>query len=207
MYSIAVKIDDIEKRRRSAGLLHVVMGLFLIAKAADYFKYLEYKNFLPVLPILLIASFSLIYGLFRKKLDPAAQYNYWLRILQTVCFTVLGVLLINSEKPIDYIAAFIFAFISVFLFFSERRIFNETTIFLNDKGIKIPSYYKEHLVTWEELTDVKVREDFITIFHAKEKYLQYQVMQDLSTLEVAKLNAFCREQIDVRELETMSNRK
>jgi len=41
-----------------------------------------------------------------------------------------------------------------------------------------------------------VREDFITIFHIREKYLQYQVMQDLSTLEVAKMNAFCRDKIE-----------
>jgi hypothetical protein len=199
MYSITVKIDDIEKRRRSAGLLHIVMGFFLIAKAADYYKHLGYKNFLPVIPVLLIAPFSLFYGLFRKKLDPSAQYNNWLRVLQAICFTVLGFLFINSENKIDYIVAFIFGFISLFLFFSERSIFNETTIFFDENGISIPGYYKEHLVKWEELEDVKLREDFITIFHAKQKYLQYQVMQDLSTLEVAKLNAFCREKIEQRQ--------
>jgi hypothetical protein len=46
---------------------------------------------------------------------------------------------------------------------------------------------------------VIIREDFLTLFHVKKKYLQYQVMQDLSTLEVAKINAFCREQIEKAE--------
>ena len=59
----------------------------------------------------------------------------------------------------------------------------------------IPGNYKDYLVRWEDLSEVVVREDFLTLFHIKKKYLQYQVMQDLSTLEVAKLNAFCRENV------------
>ena len=68
--------------------------------------------------------------------------------------------------------------------------------FFDESGIRIPGNYKDYLVKWDELTEVVVREDFLTFFHIKKKYLQYQVMQDLSTLEVAKLNAFCREQIE-----------
>jgi hypothetical protein len=41
-----------------------------------------------------------------------------------------------------------------------------------------------------------VREDFITVFNNNKKYLQYQVMQDLSTLEVAKMNAYCKEKVE-----------
>ena len=41
-----------------------------------------------------------------------------------------------------------------------------------------------------------MREDFITLFHIRQKYLQFQVLQDLSTLEIAKMNAFCKEQLE-----------
>jgi hypothetical protein len=44
--------------------------------------------------------------------------------------------------------------------------------------------------------EVIVREDFLTIFSTNKKYLQFQVLQDLSTLEVAKMNAFCREKVE-----------
>ena len=49
---------------------------------------------------------------------------------------------------------------------------------------------------WQVLEEVTVRHDFITLFHQGKKYLQYQVMQDLSELEVVKMNAFCKEQIE-----------
>ena len=196
MFSIAVKIDGIESRKRSAGLLHIVIGFFLIAKGADYFRYLKYHNFLFVLPILLIASFSLFYGFFRKKTDPTASLNFILRLLQCLTFLVLGILMTYYGTYIDYTGLFIFAFLCFMLLFSERKVFEETYIIMDHEGIKIPGYYKDHLIPWKALSNVVVREDFLTIFHVKQKYLQYQVRQSLSPLELAKVNAYCKEQIE-----------
>jgi hypothetical protein len=196
MFSIAVKIDGIESRKRSAGLLHIVIGFFLIAKGADYFRYLKYHNFFLIVPILLIASFSLFYGFFRKKTDPTASLNFILRLLQFLTFLVLGILMTHYGNYIDYTGLFIFAFLCFMLLFSERKVFDETYIVLDNNGIKIPGYYKDHLIPWKALSDVVVREDFLTIFHIKQKYLQYQVRQSLSPLELAKINAYCKEQIE-----------
>ena len=196
MYSVVVKIDGIENRRRSAGLLHIVIGFFLLLKAADYYRLTTYKNIIPVIPILLVASFSLFYGLFRSKLDRSHQYNYWLRLIQVISFSFLGILLIGVGRSIDYIGVFMFVLLSIILLFSERKIFQETALYFEPSGIRVPGYYRDHLVEWPDLTEVVVREDFITLFHKKQKYLQFQVRQDLSTLEVAKLNAFCREQLE-----------
>ena len=195
MYFVTVKIEDIEKRRRSAGLLHIVIGFFLIAKGADYYKYLEYEKFLPVFPVFALALISLIYGFFRKKVDITAKWNYWLRLAQVVCFTALGVVFLKLGKPLDYWGVFIFTALTIILLFSERRIFLETIIYFDENGIRIPGSYREHIVKWEDVSEVVVREDFLTIFHVKKKYLQYQVIQDLSTLEMVKLNAFCKEKI------------
>ncbi len=196
MYSVTVKIEGVESKRRSAGLLHIVVGFFLIAKGADYYRFLNYESLLPALPFFGVAGLSLFYGFFRRRVDIFAKYNFWLRLLQVVSFTVLGFAIMNLGRTIDYIGVFIFAFLCLLLLFSERRVFKETTIFFDETGVTIPGSYKDFLVKWEDLSEVVVREDFLTLFHVKKKYLQYQVMQDLSTLEVAKLNAFCREQIE-----------
>ena len=196
MYSVTVKIEAIEGRRRSAGLLHIVNGFFLVAKAADYFKYAEYTNFFAVVPTLLIGTLSLFYGFFRKRVDPFAHYNYGMRIIQVVAFAALVVMFIAIDRPADYIGISIFVVLSSILVFSEKKIFEETTIFFDENGIRIPGGYRDHMVPWSEVSNVVVREDFVTIFHVKQKYLQYQVIQDLSTLETAKMNAFCKEKIE-----------
>lgn len=196
MYSIAVKIEGIESRRRSAGILHVVIGFFLIFNAANYYRFNGYKNVLPVAFILLVASVSLFYGFFRKRMDLSAHYNYWLRLIQVVSFTSLGFMTLSTGRANDYIGVFVFAILSIVLMFSEKRIFNETSVYFTNEGIKIPGYYRDHFVSWKEISEVIVREDFLTIFNVNKKYLQFRVLQDLSTLEVAKMNAFCKEKVN-----------
>ncbi len=196
MYSVTVKIEGIESKRRSAGLLHIVVGFFLIAKSADYYRFLNYENVTYTLPFFAVAALSLFYGFFRRKVDVFAKYNFGLRLLQAISFAILGMAIIHLGRTIDYVGVFIFAFLCILLMFSEKKIFKETTIFFDEAGVTIPGNYKDYLVKWEDLTEVVVREDFLTLFHVKKKYLQYQVMQDLSTLEIAKLNAFCKEQIE-----------
>lgn len=199
MYSIAIKIEGIESRRRNAGILHIATGFFMIFNASNYYRFTNYKNVFPIALILLIASVSLFYGFFRRKMDISAHYNYWLRLVQVISFTALGFLMLDTGRSGDYIGVFVFAALCIVLMFSEKRIFNETSVYFTDEGIKIPGYYRDHTVKWEEISEVIVREDFLTIFNVNKKYLQYHVMQDLSTLEVAKMNAFCREKIGLRQ--------
>jgi hypothetical protein len=129
-------------------------------------------------------------------MDLSAHYNYYLRLVQVISFTVLGFLMLNTGRSSDYIGVFVFALLSIVLMFSERRIFQQITVYFTEDGIKIPGYYRDHLVSWNEVAEVIVREDFLTIFNVNKKYLQYQVLQDLSTLEVAKMNAFCKEKVE-----------
>ena len=193
MYSVTVKIEGIESGRRSAGLLHIVIGFLLVLKVISYSNYVESGISLPTL---LVGSISIFYGFFRRRVDVFAKYNAAVRLAQLLIFIVLGIALQKSGRASDTIFLYVFAVLCFFLLITERKIFKETTIFFNDDGVMIPGNYKDYLVRWEDLSEVVVREDFLTLFHIKKKYLQYQVMQDLSTLEVAKLNAFCREKIE-----------
>ncbi|HET7896802.1 MAG TPA: hypothetical protein VFL47_04015, partial [Flavisolibacter sp.] len=99
-------------------------------------------------------------------------------------------------KSIDYLSLFVWGLLTLILFFSERRVFKQTVLGFSEKGVLIPGTYRDYLVDWASLESVTVRYDFITLFHHGKKYLQYQVLQDLSELELVKMNAFCKEQIE-----------
>lgn len=196
MYSVAVKIEGIESRRRSAGLLHIVIGFFLFAKGADFYRISGYQGFLPLVPVFLVAAAALFYGFFRRRFDITAKYNTTLRFIEVLTFFSIGFAMLKTARLIDYGGVFIFALLCIILMVSEKKAFTESAIQFTDDGLIIPGYYRDHFIKWPELSEVIIREDFITIFHVRQKYLQYQVKQDLSTLEVAKMNAFCREKIE-----------
>ncbi len=86
MYTVAVKIEGLEKRRRSTALVHIIVGFFLLIKCIDLYKYLDEKSITPLLPFAFVGILSLIYGFFRKRIDISAKHNIALRFLQTVSF-------------------------------------------------------------------------------------------------------------------------
>ena len=196
MYSVLIRVEGWEAKRRSVRLLHILAGFFLLVKGIDYYRFTQYADMWPVIPVLLISAFALFYGFFRKKLDPQGIYNGRFRLAEAAAFMLLGFLLLNTGKPIEYLGVFAFAALTLLLFFTERKLFAEPLLLFTQEGISVPGNYGDQLVRWEELTEVVVREDFITLFHIEEKYLQFQVAQDLSTLETAKMNAFSRERIE-----------
>lgn len=196
MYTVAVKIEGMEKRRRTTGLIHIIIGFFMLIKSFDLYKLTGEKVSLAIALFLAVGIVSLAYGFLRKRLDITAKHNPGLRLLQTVAFLSFGVFMYRFGKTIDYASLFLWGFLTLLLFFSEKKIFQPTLISFGNEGIKVPGTYKEHLVQWNVLEDVTVRHDFITLFHKGKKYLQYQVMQDLSELEVVKMNAYCKEQLE-----------
>lgn len=196
MYTIAIKIEGLDKRRRSTSLVHIIIGFYLLIKCFDLYKYLNEVSTTALLPFVLVAAVSLVYGFFRKRFDITARHNAAVRFLQTVTFLIFGFLMYRIGKSLDYIGLFLWAFLTLILFFTEKKAFEETAMLFTEEGIKIPGSYRNHLVQWTVLESVTVRHDFVTLFHHGKKYLQYQVMQDLSELEVVKMNAFCKEKIE-----------
>lgn len=198
MFSILVKIESFEKRRRNAGLLHVLLGFFLVIKAFDVYSEIEVTIW-NVLPYLIVAGISLYYGFFRKKADPQGKHNLSIRLLQAATFFIFGITLLRTGGPVEYFAMFIWAALNIVLLLTERKIFHDTYIVLDEDGVRIPSFYRDHIIAWSALESVVVRHDFVTFFNRNNRFIQFQVMQTLSELEVAKANAFCREKIEPYE--------
>ncbi len=205
MFSVLVKIEGMERRKKSAAVLHTVTGFFLILKSSDFYRYENNEDFSRVVPFLIVAFISILYGILRKRIDPDAQVNYWLRLLQVLTFTILGIFMIRSGHNSDAAFLLVWAAISVLLLFTEKKIFTETDLLFHEKGITIPGLYGKHLVRWHNLSSVVVRQDYITIIHKDNKYLQYAVLQNLSDLEVAKMNSFSRDHIESVAMKVQNN--
>lgn len=196
MYTVAVKIDGLDRRRRTTGLVHLLIGFFLLIKSFDLLTYLVEKNALKLLPFLVVAGASLFYGFFRTRVDFAGKFNGPLRFVQFASFFSFAIVMKQTGHGFDSTVMVVWALVIFLLLFTEKKIFDETMLWFTEDGIRIPGTYKEHLVEWSAVDNVTVRHDFITVFHRDKKYLQYQVLQDLSELEVVKMNAFCREKIE-----------
>ena len=199
MHLIAIKIDGIERRKKSTGLFHVVAGLFLVANIAEYYKQLNYQNFFSVLPMYLVAVASLVYGLFRNKMDPKAKFNHWMRMLQFLIFSVLGILMLKTKMEFRNISLLLWAVICILLLFTERKIFHDAFLNLGRNNITIPGYFSNKVVPWSVIENIIVRQDYVTIYIPENKYIQYEVLSELNEAEIKNINLFCQQHIEEKQ--------
>ncbi len=200
MYKIRVKLEGIERRKRSTGLLHIVAGFFLIANAGDYYLHTNYSSFLTVIPIYIVAAISLLYGFLRKRIDPLAKYNHWVRMVQFLTFAVLAISMIGMVSGIKLFTIVLWAIVILFLMFTERKIFHDTDLQIKKEGIYVPGYFRSHLMPWHHVEDFVLRADYLTITRTNKKYVQLELLKDLELSEIEKINSFSQDQIKEREI-------
>ncbi|MBD0366350.1 MAG: hypothetical protein ICV53_09645 [Flavisolibacter sp.] len=204
MYTLPVKIESIERRKRSTGLLHIVAGLFLIINIGNYSKYEQYQKLLPLIPLYTVAVLSLIYGLFRKKIDPEAVYIHWVRLLQFPAFMVMGFLLFPFSG-ISAFTLFLWAAVALFLMTTERKIFKIKGLKIAKEGIIIPSHLKDHLLPWTLIESIVIRPDFVTIFRTNKKFVQLEMVQDMDRNKIREIEVFSQQQIEAHKQTTISS--
>lgn len=191
MYKLPVKLDGIERRKRSTGLLHIVAGLFLIVSAGMYyFETVQQKSPLMIL-LYGVAIVSLFYGFFRQRLDPAAKYNHWVRLLQFISFTVLAISLVNSVSIIRILSLALWAIVILFLMFTERKIFHDTDLQVKEEGIFVPGYFRNDLIPWSGIEGFVLRPDYLTITRTDKKYVQLELLKDVDPAQMEEINVYC----------------
>jgi hypothetical protein len=207
MFDIPVKIEGIEKRKRSIAVFHILAGLFLAANASLFFKYLNYSTLWPLLPVYLVAVASLFYGFFRMKIDAGFKWNKWLRLLQFLTFLVLGFSMLSSERAVQSIILFIWAVICLTLLFTERFVFQQPSIKISHDGINTPGSFTSKNINWSSLESVVVRNDYITLNYTNNQYLQFEVVKMLSGIEIERINIFCKEKLGNSQRQQQVNTK
>jgi hypothetical protein len=195
MHSLDVKLEGIERRKRSTGLLHIAAASFLLAKGVDYLVYFNYQNLRVVILVFIVVALSLIYGFLKRKIDPKARYNHWVRLLQVILFTVLGINFIAIGRQLDVLVLFTWAIICMFLLFTERKVFHDSSILFKEDGIFIPGYFRNRRLFWSNVKEVVARPDYITIFQKNDKYLQFEVLSQTDSAMIEELNLYCNQQI------------
>jgi hypothetical protein len=195
MHQIKIKVEGIERRKRSTGVLHIIAGLVLLTNANRYYKLLGYEHLTNVLPAFLIGLASILYGSLRKRIDPSAHYNHWMRMLQFLMFAVLGIFMQKGALTFGNSILFLWAVICICLLFTERKIFHDASLVFGPTNVSVPGYFSTHVIPWNRIENVVVRPDFVTIQYLNNKDVQYEMLRPIASSEIDIINHFCAKQI------------
>jgi hypothetical protein len=194
MLKLPVRIERIEKQRKTSGLMHAIAGFYLMAMTVSA---LELTGRNPLFYVVLLVSVALvIYGFARKKLDPAARWNIILRAAAALCFVVVSVVFFKVNDLLNAIALIIWAAISFYLFFNEKNLFKAQSLELSDEGIRIPGSGWQRILQWRSVNSFVARPDFITIFQPGNKFIQLELSTPVDPSVLQNANDFCNKKIE-----------
>lgn len=196
MYKLAVKLEGIERRKRTTGLLHIAAGCFLLLKIFDFFRLQQEEHRWVLILYFLAALVSLLYGVFKKLRDPAARLNPWIRLMQVCVFVLLAIDFIPFGRTLDVTLLFAWAIGCLLLMFTERKVFHDAEMTFGKEGIFIPGYFTNRRLFWNGIKDVIVRADYITIFQSDDSFLQYEVLKNMDASALEQITLYCGHQID-----------
>jgi small-conductance mechanosensitive channel len=195
MFKISVKLEGIERRKRSTGLLHIVAGFFLVLSTGSYYSHTSGASLNLMVPVYIVALISLGYGALRKKLDPPARYNHWIRVLQFLTFAFLAISLGPLISTLRLLSIVLWAIVILFLMFTERKMFEDTDLQIKEEGVFVPGYFRSHVIPWQLMEAFVLRPDFLTITRKDQKYVQLELLKGLTASEIQAINSFCQNQI------------
>ncbi|GAB4091897.1 hypothetical protein [Flaviaesturariibacter terrae] len=191
MYQIPVKIESLEKRRRMTGVLHIIAGFYLLATTASWLAARNFAGVPGALPFGIVAVTAIVYGIRRRRKDPAGKYNSALRGLEAVALGLLAL----TQQGLPAYGLFAWTVLSVMLLFSEKVLFQPSVLELTNEGIGLPGSPKPPVLPWAELENIIVRADYVTLFRNDQKYVQLEVTAPLDNASLAAADTFGKAQI------------
>lgn len=194
-FHIPVLYEPFMRQRKAARLLHLLASFLMIANAWGAFQQ-PTPNLLFVGVQLGTAFLILLFVFTGTKIFPdTGTTNGIFRLLGAfvllyaawMFYIILNLTLLANLQLLAGVGLLL-------LFFTERHIFANATVTISEAGIRYPSGNRHRLLHWNEVDDMRIRNDYISINTRSNQFLQFESATVLSELQIDTMNAFCRNQ-------------
>jgi hypothetical protein len=191
-YKIPIIFEPFNKQKTAARLLHLLAGFLMIANAWGDFKQ-PTPNILFVVVQIAGAILVLLYAfpgskLFRKT----ASVNSLFRLVEAAILLYAAWYFYGMNLGLMSLLQVIGSTGLLFLFFTERKIFAECFVVVDEKGIHTPTNFGSRLIDWKNIDNMLIRNDFVSINTKQNEFIQYPAGVVLSELQMDEINEFCR---------------
>ncbi|RXK58165.1 hypothetical protein ESA94_19335 [Lacibacter luteus] len=191
-YHIPIFFEPFEKQKKAARLLHLLAGFLMIANAWG-----DFKNPTPHLLFIVVqiaAALVLISYAFTGKKWSANQNatNGLIRILAAAVLFYAASYFYSINDSLRSLLQVFGACGLLLLFFTERKIFKQCVVTIDEKGVHTPANLKDRLIEWKDIDNMVIKNDFVSINTVQNHFIQYETGSVLSELQMDEMNAYCR---------------
>lgn len=194
MYKFRILHPNALTRLRLQPVMHGMTGILFLFNVIGAYK-MEDPNWLIALLFTLIGLASIIFPFVMRRVRKFSEANSVLRMLQA--FTMMSGCLyfLSHMQPIVGATLFLAALGVAYIGYAEYRILQPAYAEFDTSGISLPRVFGTRRIGWNEMNNVILRNDLLTLDFKNNKILQLEVLDDISTTKAAEMNKFFQTRI------------
>ncbi|UCJ08818.1 hypothetical protein KTO58_06420 [Chitinophaga pendula] len=184
----------VASRLRMQPVMHGMAGLLFLFNAIGIYNSIQANWFMAGFFLLLgIASMALPFAL--RKHRNFTGINAMARIIQVfVCLS--GCLYFLSHLyPLAALFMLIAGIGLGYVGWAEYKMFQPAFVKLENTGITVPTTFSTHQFSWNQLNNVILNNDLLTLDFRSNKILQLEVLDNIHPEQAAAINTYCKSRL------------
>ncbi|GAA0547546.1 hypothetical protein [Chitinophaga japonensis] len=195
-YRIRILRPNAAARLRLQPVMHGMAGLLFLFNAIGIYNSRQ-PGWGMILYFLAVGLASLLFPFIMRRFSNFSGANSLMRIVQVfVCFSACLYFLAHM-KPLIGILQLLVGLGMAYIGWVEYNILKPVYVLMDITGITLPATFSSRTVAWNQLNNVVLRNDLLTIDFKNNKILQLEVLDDIPGIKEDEINGFCRSRLAI----------
>ncbi len=194
MYKFRILHPNAMTRLRLQPVMHGMIGILFLFNVIGTYKMAD-PNWLIAFLFVAMGLVSIAFPFVMRRMRRFSEANTVLRMLQA--FTMLSGCLyfLSHMQPIVGFTLLLAGLGVGYIGYAEYRILQPSYVTFDATGIALPTVFGTRRIGWNEMKNVILRNDLLTLDFKNNKILQLEVLDDISTTKAAEMNNFFQTRI------------
>lgn len=193
-YKLRILHPNTLTRLRLQPIMHMLIGILFLLNGIGIYKGLS-PNMNMTIFFFLLGLASIAFPFVMKRFSNIQAANSLTRMIQAfTCFTGCLYFLSHME-PMIGLLLLLTGIASAYIGWAEYKIFQPSFARIDITGITLPTTFSERLIAWNQLNNVILRDDLLTLDFKNNKILQLEVLDETGVVTAEEMNKFFKSRL------------
>lgn len=193
-YKLRILHPNTVTRLKLQPVMHMLIGILFLLNGIGIYKSASPNRNMTIF-FFLLGLASIAFPFVMKRFNNIRAANSLTRMLQSfTCFTGCLYFLSHME-PMIGLLLLATGIASAYIGWAEYKIFQPSFVRIDISGISLPTTFSERLIGWNQLNNVILRDDLLTLDFKNNKILQLEVLDETGVVTAEEMNNFFKSRL------------
>lgn len=189
MYKFRILHPNAITKLRMQPVMHGMIGILFLFNVIGVYK-MQDPNWGMALLFIALGTASLAFPFMMRKMQKMSETNSVLRLLQVFTLLSGSLFFLSHMQPIIGGTLLLAGLGVAYTGYAEYRIMQPAYVETDNAGVSLPTVFGRKRFGWNEMNNVILRNDLLTLDFRNNKVLQLDVLDEFSASQTADINKF-----------------